>query len=517
MKVYYENVLSNQNYSAKPNIAWVADITKFDLNQGKKVYVFFCLDIFSNRILASLFRTKPITTLDIVKKLTEVIEKRIPIKPRREVIIHTDRGTEFSSQKYNQFIKKQEGFVVASMSRPNTPKDNPVAERFMRTFKEHKVNDRTFQKELFYQIEINSKFKGYRKVFNLFVKDINFKPNSKSGNKSPEQYDVDASTASMLMIEPTYSKAFSEFYGEDFRREPVDEFKMQNNNIVSILDEITAKQAEVVNKTPFDFYEDNLALKVIDERLKEVQGLLQRNPDITRQYVEEAILPIQDMLESMDDKLNILLPKKRRERQTLQLRDPVYTELFDVFLAAAGSTSKYKQDLKCAQLKIAYTILFYVGLRVNEIRFFQEKDIQDAIKTSQFSVVHFKQREPYIHVISDLAVKELKRLKHQYHIVFVKYKYEYLFGKNKPIDDKHLIKTMNQDLKHTCEINQIPYNIKSHSFRINMISQLLKNTSVQNAADIIGHRDIKSTMAYKRYALNKKEIQKLLNKIDQDP
>ena len=47
-----------------------------------------------------------------------------------------------------------------------------------------------------------------------------------------------------------------------------------------------------------------------------------------------------------------------------------------------------------------------------------------------------------------------------------------------------------------------------------MVSQLLKNTSVKNAADIIGHKDIKSTMAYKRYALNKKEIQKLLNKID---
>lgn len=89
-----------------------------------------------------------------------------------------------------------------------------------------------------------------------------------------------------------YSKAFSEFYGEDFRREPFDEFKMQNNDIVSILHEITAKQAEVVDKTPFDFYEDNLALKVIDERLKEVHSLLQRNPDITGQYVEEAILRI---------------------------------------------------------------------------------------------------------------------------------------------------------------------------------------------------------------------------------
>lgn len=91
-----------------------------------------------------------------------------------------------------------------------------------------------------------------------------------------------------------------------------------------------------------------------------------------------------------------------------QFRIRVYTELFEVFLAAAGSSAKYKQDLKCAQLKIAYSILFYVGLRVNEIRFFQEKDIQNAIKTSQFSVVHFKQREPHIRVISDLAVKELK-------------------------------------------------------------------------------------------------------------
>lgn len=75
---------------------------------------------------------------------------------------------------------------------------------------------------------------------------------------------------------------------------------------------------------------------------------------------------------------------------------------------------------------------------------------------------------------------------------------------------------INKDLRHTCELNDIPYNIKSHSFRINMITRLLQNTSIQDATDIIGHKDIKSTMAYKRYALNKKEIQKFLNKIDSD-
>lgn len=513
-KYYYENVLANQNYIAKPNTAWAADFTSFELVKGKKIYVFICIDLFTNKILVSLFRTKQFTSYDIIQKLNQAVETRLPIKPRRELILHTDRGTQFTSETYNKFIKQQEGFVLPSMSRANKPKDNAVAERFMRTFKEHKINNKTFQEELFNQIEINSKFKGYRKIFNLYVRSLNLKPNKKSFKKSPNKQDLDANIASMLMVEPIYSKAFSEQFGSDFRRDHIDQFKNQNKGVTSILDQIAAKRSEIVDKTPFDTYDDNLALQVIDDRLNTIYALIRSNPEVTREYVEEAILPIQDMLESMDEKINLLLPKKKKERIILPLRDPVSTELFDVFRTAAGSQSKYKQDLKCAQLIIAYTILFYTGLRVNEIRSFQEKDIKDATKTSQFSVVHFKQKEPHIHVISDLAVQELKKLRNQLNVIFVKYKYKYLFGKDKPVHEKYLIEIINKDLKHTCQINQIPYNIKSHSFRINMISKLLQKTSAQNAADIIGHRDIKSTMAYKRYALNKKEIQRLLNKID---
>ena len=477
-KYYYENILANQNYVAKPNSVWVADITSFELNENKKVYVFLCIDIFSNKILISIFKTKTITSNDIIRKLREVVEKRLPIRPRKEVILHTDRGTQFTSKTYNEFILSQEGFICSSMSRANTPKDNPVAERFIRTFKEHKINNKTFQQELFHQIEINSKFRGYRKIFNFYVKDLDLKPNTKSKIMSPERLDTDAQIASMLMTEPNYSKAFSEVYGNDFRREYIDQYKLESMGVTSILDEIASKRAELVNKTPFDDYESDLALQVIDDRLESIYGLIMKNPELTRQYVEEAILPIQDMLESMDEKLNILLPKRKKERNILPLRDPVNNELFDIFIAAAGTTAKYKQDLKCAQLRIAYTILFFTGLRVNEMRFFQEEHIQDAIKTSQFSVVHYKQKEPHIHVISDLAVKTLKKLEKYYEIIFIKYKYKYLFGKKKPVAEKHLIRMINDDIKHTSKINQIPYNIKSHSFRINMISKLLQNTSV---------------------------------------
>ena len=287
-----------------------------------------------------------------------------------------------------------------------------------------------------------------------------------------------------------------------------------SKEIVEMLKEISSKKAEIVDQTPFDIFEDNLALQVIEGRLQSIYSLIESNPDLTRDYVEEVILPIQNQLDNIEQKINQLLPQKHKKRTILPLRDPVYTDLFKVFFNAAGSSYKRQKALKIAQLQIAYTILFYVGIRVNEMRFFTQKDIENAISTSQFNITHYKQKEAHIHVISDLAVQELKDLKNQLIIIFDKYKYQYLFGKNKPVGEKHLIHMINSDLRKTCDINEIPYNIKSHSFRINMISNLLQNTTIQDAADIIGHKDIKSTIAYKRYALNKKEIQKLLNKID---
>ena len=54
-------------------------------------------------------------------------------------------------------------------------------------------------------------------------------------------------------------------------------------------------------------------------------------------------------------------------------------------------------------------------------------------------------------------------------IVFQKYGYKYLFGKHQLIDTKSLIRLINDDLKNNCKICEIPYDIKSHSFRINVI------------------------------------------------
>lgn len=144
MKFYYENILSSQNITAKTNIAWVADITEVELDKQKKLYLFLCVDIHTNIVIAQTMSRNTIKAYEIVKCLTKAIEKRFPAEPINKVIVHTDRGTQFSSQAYNNFTKHFEAFIIPSMSRENTPTDNAIAERFMRTFKEHEIGNSCF-------------------------------------------------------------------------------------------------------------------------------------------------------------------------------------------------------------------------------------------------------------------------------------------------------------------------------------------------------------------------------------
>lgn len=52
------------------------------------------------------------------------------------------------------------------MARKNTLTDNPVAERFMRTFKNHKIYDTTIEEEFSNSIAIEPNFRSYRATLN---------------------------------------------------------------------------------------------------------------------------------------------------------------------------------------------------------------------------------------------------------------------------------------------------------------------------------------------------------------
>lgn len=84
---------------------------------------------------------------------------------------------------------------------------------------------------------------------------------------------------------------------------------------------------------------------------------------------------------------------------------------------------------------------------------------------------------------------------------------------NTRFSKKSLIRIINNDLKKTCEFANLFFNIKSYSFRINLITNLLKVTSIHKVAEIIVHDAIRSTIKYQEYALSKHKIKDLLLKI----
>ena len=525
MKVFYPNLMSSQNITAKTYINWVADITEIELAENKKLYIFICVDAHSNTIITYSISRKTITSHAIVKCLTKTIKKRFSIKPNKKVTVHTDRGTQFSGKVYQEFTEKFKEYMDPSMSRLNTPTDNAVAERFMRTIKQHQIGGKVLEQAL--QEHSLEETKIYRSVVNQYVKSLNERPNRKSLLRAPKRHDNDVATAAMLMVDPLHPRGFSERFGKDYRIDEINNFKNQNKEVVGILEQIAARKAEIVDSTPFDNFEDNFALELIDKRLMELYEIIQNNPLIVKAFVENAIEPVgEDVLELRDElreemqnlnyKIDMLLPKERKNRETQILRDPVDNNLFPIFFTNAGTTFPRRTDLKQAQLRVTYTILYHCGLRINEIRYLNEEDIQRAISAAQLSLIHHKTNKPHVHVLSKKAIKDLKGLNAEFSIIFVKYKFKFLFGKNQPITGKNLIKMVNQDLKITSERFGIPFNIKSHSFRVNMITNLLKVTSVQNTANIMGHQDIRSTMSYNRYALSKNQIQELLDKIEEE-
>ena len=187
-----------------------------------------------------------------------------------------------------------------------------------------------------------------------------------------------------------YVNARSKYLANYFKVDEVEKSKTKNIKVIGSLAKLTLRKVELAYKTPFDNFENDIALQVIDNRLNEIYNIIQNNPQATRQYVEEAIEPIEDSLSQLHNKVDQLISKSKKYKDTLPLRNSIDMNLFPIFFTNAGSKAIRHQDLKQAQLRVAYALLYYIGLRINEIREIKYTQILDAIISSQLNAIHHK-------------------------------------------------------------------------------------------------------------------------------
>lgn len=97
---YRKRNLLNRNFTAsKPNQIWVSDITYFKV-KGYGLYLCVILDLFSRKVIAYNISRKANTYL-----VTSTFREAFALRHEpRSLVFHSDRGTQYTSNAFTQFL-----------------------------------------------------------------------------------------------------------------------------------------------------------------------------------------------------------------------------------------------------------------------------------------------------------------------------------------------------------------------------------------------------------------------------
>jgi putative transposase len=135
--VVAQNVLQREFDVTEPNRVWVTDITYIKTHEGF-LYLAVVLDLFSRQVVG--WSMQPRMDADVVlKALLMAVWRR---KPKQEVLVHSDQGSQFTGYEWQGFLKEHN--LKASMSRRGNCHDNACAESFFQLLKRERVRRKVY-------------------------------------------------------------------------------------------------------------------------------------------------------------------------------------------------------------------------------------------------------------------------------------------------------------------------------------------------------------------------------------
>ncbi len=166
------NILKRKFCPPKPNAVWCTDITYIWTYEDGFVYLTSVMDLYSRKIIAWTL-SKSRETKVVLKSLEVARERRKMEKP---VVVHSDRGVQFTSKRFKEVTKG----MIASYSRKGNPWDNACIESFHALIKREWLN----------RYKIQDYEQTYRLVFEYIEGFYNtIRTHSHCGYLSPSQFE----------------------------------------------------------------------------------------------------------------------------------------------------------------------------------------------------------------------------------------------------------------------------------------------------------------------------------------
>ena len=132
------NILQQDFNSEKVHEKLVGDITYIHTKQDGWCYLSSYMDLYNNEILGWSF-SKEMTTKIVIESLEMACLK---IKNTKEIIVHTDRGSQYTSNIYRELIEKKR--MKGSYSRKGNPYDNACIESFHSVLKKELIHQKEY-------------------------------------------------------------------------------------------------------------------------------------------------------------------------------------------------------------------------------------------------------------------------------------------------------------------------------------------------------------------------------------
>lgn len=168
--VVTDNHLNREFSANKPNEKWVTDITYLTFN-GKRLYLSVLMDLYNNEVVAY-----EVSERNNLKLVLDTLNKATKKRNVHGTLLHSDRGYQYTSKKYNLLLKKHK--MNVSMSRKGNCYDNACIESFFSHFKA----------ECFYRYDFLEKTQVL-KAIRKYMKYYNYKRfQKKLNNLSPIEF-----------------------------------------------------------------------------------------------------------------------------------------------------------------------------------------------------------------------------------------------------------------------------------------------------------------------------------------
>lgn len=150
------NLLNQQFMSERLNRKWCTDTTCFIYNNSR-LYLSVILDLYNREIVAYEISKRNDNQL-VLRTLEKAFLK---IRKVKDIIIHSDQGSQYTTEYYNKLLLSKE--MVQSMSRRGNCLDNAPVECFFSHLKSETIHSRKYASEEGLKNAIEQYIKYYNK------------------------------------------------------------------------------------------------------------------------------------------------------------------------------------------------------------------------------------------------------------------------------------------------------------------------------------------------------------------